>query len=194
MNPPFFQWIFLLFVGCLQPPFLSGQTYILDVDRCTVQWTGKAAFSAYSLSGSLKPASGQITVKEGEGISAEFSMDMQSLDSDIKKLTRHLRSDDFFAVKTYPEADFYLREPLPLTAGPHQVQGLLRIRDKELPQEVEMVVSANPDGYRVVGSAVVDRTRFGIYYNSPSYFENLKQEAIADEFVLEFELVFVPEQ
>lgn len=182
-----------LFLWALSLNALSAQQYSLDKERCQIQWTGKAAFSAYSLSGTLQPASGQITVRAGALTSAVFSMDMQSLDSDIRKLTRHLRSDDFFAVNTYPEAVFSLRAPVPLVEGTQRAQGVLRIRGKELPQEVKLTISAQPDGYRVVGSALVDRTRFGIYYNSPSYFENLKQDAIADEFVLDFELQFVEE-
>ncbi|MFT5617313.1 MAG: hypothetical protein ACI85I_000529 [Arenicella sp.] len=37
---------------------------------------------------------------------------------------------------------------------------------------------------------IIDRTKFGITYNSPSYFEKMKDQAIADEFTISFNWVF----
>jgi len=185
--------LFFVLAAAVGPALLPAQTYTLEPGRCHIEWTGKAAFSTYSLSGILAAASGRMTLAGGQLTAAAFTLDMRSLDSDIRKLTRHLRSDDFFAVKTYPQAAFRLSGPVPWSGGPVQVKGLLRIRDRELPQRVTVTLAPQPGGYRVTGTAVVDRTRFGIYYNSPSYFQHLKQEAIADEFVLDFELQFVEE-
>ena len=45
----------------------------------------------------------------------------------------------------------------------------------------------------IKGKAIINRTDFGITYNSPSYFENLGDQAIADEMELTFELFFIKE-
>lgn len=36
----------------------------------------------------------------------------------------------------------------------------------------------------------MDRTQYGVNHNSPSIFKRLKEDAIADEFVLKGELIF----
>jgi polyisoprenoid-binding protein YceI len=42
---------------------------------------------------------------------------------------------------------------------------------------------------RVTGTATLDRTQFGINYNSSSFFQNLGNYAIRNEFTLSFEVV-----
>ncbi|MCB0559128.1 MAG: YceI family protein [Lewinellaceae bacterium] len=64
--------------------------------KSTVTWVGKAAFSTYTLSGTIEAKSGVLSWLEGRIQKASLIMDMQSIQSDIPQLTDHLRSADFF--------------------------------------------------------------------------------------------------
>jgi len=179
-------FITLLFVT----HFITAQTLQLDTKASTLQWTGKAAFSAYSLSGTLEAKSGTVQLTNDQITAATLTLDMPSIESEIRQLVKHLKSDDFFEVKKFKTADFVLTSPLHW-AKAKTATGNLTIKNVTKPTELVLTkVERNGNTVHLSGTAQVDRTAYGIYYNSPNYFENLKQDAIADVFELEFELVF----
>ncbi|MEM6806674.1 MAG: YceI family protein [Bacteroidota bacterium] len=170
--------------------FSFGQNLALIKNEGSLSWTGSAALNAYSLSGSLEAKSGQLMIKEGQVESASLVIDMKSLDAENKDLRKHLRSEDFFEVKKYPEAIFILTKVSSFKEGEINLIGNLSIKDKTQQTEIPLTASKTGDKWQIKGKMILDRTKFGIYYNSPNFFDNLKGQAIADEFELEFELYF----
>ena len=168
----------------------SAQNYELEASKSQLSWTGKAAFNAYSLSGRLKAENAQLKIADGQLLSANILIDMKSLEAENKDLQKHLRSKDFFEVKKYPEAFFVLTESSPFTAGRQRLQGNLIIKKQSHPAEIQIEIMEQQGKYVVKGSMKIDRTQYGIYYNSPNVFTNLKEQAIADEFELNFSLEF----
>lgn len=167
-----------------------SQQYGLNAAESEMSWTGKAAFSAYTLSGNIEPKSG-VMACDGERIrEAALIIDMKSIQSDIKQLEQHLRSADFFEVKRFPEARFTLLQPLLLEGGEEAAYGALSIKGITRQEKAPLRVSREAEKLVLEGKAVINRTDYGIYYNSPNFFENLKQDAIADDFELSFKLVF----
>ena len=167
-----------------------AQNYELEASKSQVSWTGKAAFNAYSLSGSLQAENAQLKIADGQLLSANLLIDMKTLAAENKDLEKHLRSKDFFEVKKYPKASFVLTESSPFTAGRQTLRGNLIIKEQSHPADIQIEISQQQGKYTVKGSMKIDRTQYGIYYNSPNVFTNLKEQAIADEFELNFSLKF----
>ena len=182
----------LFFLLCFVLASMShAQHYQLSPDKSTVAWAGKAAFSTYTLSGAIEAKSGKLSWGEGRIQDAFLVIDMLSIESDIAQLTDHLRSADFFEVKRFPEATFALSQPVSLKAEEDGLAGG-ELTIKGITKEEKVPLKVRRQGKTIVleGKAVIDRTAYEIYYNSPNFFSNLKQNAIADEFELAFTLVF----
>ena len=184
----------LIFISFALPSlWLQGQSYVLNNKQSSLEWSGKAAFNSYTLTGMINCERGELNKVDGEIQRVQLLIDMRSLSSEVSKLTRHLKSEDFFAVKDYPVATFTGMEINYRSRDSAVVTGDLQIRGVSASQQIPFSISSDTDGgLRITGVAIVDRTKFGIYYNSPNYFKNLKQNAISDEFRLAFDLVFTP--
>ena len=171
---------------------LPAQQYQLQSTLSQLEWTGKAAYSAYALSGTLQASEGHFTLEKGRIVTASLVIDMQRLESEIAQLEKHLRSKDFFFVSKYPKATFHLQKAAIAKGGHIELLGELTLRDITHSETIRIKMEQINDQYVLSGSITLDRTRYGIYYNSPNFFTNLKQEAIADEIEMAFSLVFQP--
>jgi polyisoprenoid-binding protein YceI len=109
------------------------------------------------------------------------------------KLVEHLKSDDFFSSEKHKEATFEITEIKP-TEGPaspsgfHHVKGKLTI--KAITHEIEFPAMITFNGNLVYAEAKikVDRTKWDIRYGSGSFFNDLGDKMIYDEFVMEVNL------
>ena len=131
--------------------------------------------------GTLTFSSGEFTYKNNELIGGSFVVDMNTLTvtdegMDAKgkaKLEEHLKSDDFFAVKKFPTATLVLKKVTKTQAG-YKTEGDLTIKGITKPITVELFRTA-VEGF---ASTVV------IKYGSGSFFSNLGDKAIADNFTI----------
>ena len=169
---------------------LSAQNYNLNTSKSSLEWTGKAAFNAYTLSGTLKANSGNLTIKDKKLEKTSIEIDMKSLDAENKDLKKHLKGKDFFEVKKHTKATFVLTSPIDLSKSSAIAKGNLTVKGITKPYSFPLTITKNGESYKVSGTLKIDRTNFIIYYNSPNYFEGIKQNAIADNFDLKLDLVF----
>lgn len=173
---------------------ISTQNYSqklnLDYKTSSFSWTGKAAFNAYSLTGSLQAKSGEITIENDSIKKLKVIIDMKSLHHKNKDLKKHLRNKDFFEVKTYETAVFTLSNPVKITNEKAILKGNMRIKNTTNQEEIAVTISK--DNQLIISfSTQLDRTKYGVKFNSPSFFKSMKENAIADEFTLKSELVFL---
>lgn len=125
-----------------------------------------------------------LTLTELEAVAdlTDLSSDRANRDDVIR--VRYLESNAF------PEADFVLTEPLPLQPAPGAVAeftaaGVLEVRQISLPVTVEGEARWDGEELRVVGSAPVTLTDFGI--ELPDIIAFVKVEDLA---AFEFDLTF----
>ena len=163
---------------------LSGQTYTIDIDRSSISWTGYGELGSFEQNGTIKFKEGSIEMTDGQLEHAQIVVDMKSIEHEDAQLKRHLKNKDFFHVQKYPEARLELER-----IENDEVSGLLFIRGKE--GSVVFPISFQEDDNALVikGKMTVDRTKFDIKYNSSSFFQDLGNYAIKNEFDLEFEMV-----
>lgn len=165
----------------------QNQTTV-EVSYGSMKWEGCAAVGAYCLDGTLDISAAELTVSSDEIENANFSVDMSSLTSETKDLESHLKTRDFFHIKKFPEASFNLDSHVKLQEGEQQVTGEMTI--KGITKTVDFILQLFKEDatWRLKGEIFMNRVDFGITYNSPSVYEKLKDQAIADEIKLEVEI------
>ncbi len=149
----------------------------------TLLWSGKAAVGTYAPEGTLAIKNIQSQVRENSIQSLVITVDMKSLYQENSQLTKHLRDKDFFHVKKYPEAIFELTEPFIIGTSTY-LTGRMSIKDKKQTEKIAVVATLENKKIILRFDHTMNRLDYGITYNSPSVFEKLKENAIADKIVL----------
>lgn len=180
------------FVAVLALTFFSFSSMLVkevNVKDSKITWKGYKVTGDHE--GTINLASGTLTFDGDKLSGGKFTIDMKSINvTDLKddskgKLEGHLKSDDFFGVETYPTANFVITG-VKGAAGKYIVTGDLTIKNKTNPLTFDMAVSNN----EAKATMKVDRSKFDVRYGSPSFFNNLQDKAIYDEFDMNVTLMF----
>lgn len=170
--------------------------YTLDPKASTLYWEAYKLVGGHMGGISLK--SGELVVQDGHPSSGSFVIDMTSItNTDIENesmrmsLVNHLKSDDFFGTADFPTARFDITRVTPYEGEEnydYEIEGDLSIKD--ITDSITLKARVESIGDRLTGYAEtsVDRTKYGITIRSGSFFENLGDQLIKDEFTLEMEL------
>jgi polyisoprenoid-binding protein YceI len=170
---------------------VQAQEFKLDNKKSEINWTGKAAFNSYSLTGTLASEEGNIVIKDNQIETLEVVIDMKSLNHENKRLKSHLRGKDFFEVKKYTKATFTLDKSTDVKDGHAELSGTLKIKNSAHSEKIKAVVMIQDDKVLLTFNTEIDRTKYGVKFNSPTFFKKMKENAIADAFKLEGGFVFV---
>jgi polyisoprenoid-binding protein YceI len=173
--------------------------YNVDKEKSTFGWHGKKVTGEHW--GTCKVLGGFISRNNGVFNGGEFQIDMTSIaDTDLtnpeyrSKLEGHLKSKDFFDVADFPMASFkvktlaLIKDAKPGTAN-YYVKGDLTI--KGISKEITFPAFVNLDDKTVTASAEIkiDRTDFGLKYNSAKFDPGIGDKMIYDEFDIKVNLI-----
>jgi len=142
--------------------------------------------------GNIALKQGSLDFKDGKLVGGEFTIDMATIvNTDMEgeykaKLEGHLKSDDFFGVATYPTAKLVFNAVKSTGKNSYEVTGDLTIKDKTKPVTFDMSIYGN----KATANVKIDRTEYDVRYGSTSFFDNLQDKAIYDEFDLITDLEF----
>jgi len=168
----------------------KGEKKVIKTDKSTVTWKGyKVTGSHY---GSISLKSGNLVFTEGKLTGGEFVMDMSSIVTDDLtgeykgKLEGHLKSDDFFGVENFPTANLVFTKVKSTGKNSYEVSGDLTVKGKTEPIKFDLSIYGN----KATANLKIDRTKFDIRYGSTSFFDDLQDKAIYDEFDLVTDLEF----
>ena len=168
--------------------------YNLDLEESNIIWKARKVTGAHEGTVALK--SGGLEFTDGMLSGGSFEIDMTTIDcTDLQgewkdKLVGHLKSDDFFGVNNYPTAKFVISNVISRgTPGEYKIVGDLTI--KETTKEIKFNAMVDDGGETKTSTAkiTVDRSDFDIRYGSGSFFDNLGDKTIYDEFDLEVSMV-----
>ena len=159
------------------------QTLAIDSKTSTLNWTGHAEFGTYAPSGTLSVREGRIVIENGSLRRANLVIDMKSLTQSNADLTHHLKSSDFFDVERFPTAELNIDRIANAT-----IFGTMTIKGKSAPFQVPVKVTEANNRFSITGKATLDRTQYGVVYNSSKFFSNLGDKAIRNTFEVEFAL------
>ena len=168
--------------------------YIVNKDLSTIKWTGKE-ITTKSHYGILDLKEGSIYVNNDGIISGKVVIDMNSINClDMSgrgknRLEGHLRSDDFFGVNSYPEANLSFTSWSVNSLGKILYKGDLTIKNITHPTTFSGSVKKIDIGYRSTINLSFDRTLYEIKFRSGKYFQNLGDKLILDNIDISAEIV-----
>lgn len=172
----------------------KATTYKVNASKSELTWLGKKVTGQHT--GKITLKEGTLTMDGAKLSGGKFVADLNSItctdltDKEYNgKLIGHLRSDDFFSVEKYPTASFVITKATPKTAGVYEVTGNMTIKGITKPVTFPILVKATSTGAEATGKIVVDRSKFDIKYNSKSFFDNLGDKMIDDDFSIDVKLV-----
>ena len=160
-----------------------------DTTKTKLLWLGEKVTGQHT--GTINLQSGWINWQDNKIVSGEFIIDMASLkeSENNKQLMGHLKSDDFFGVVKFPVAKLVITGSTPFDKGTGVVTGTLTIKDITNPIEFKAATQKKDDGVWFFANIVVNRTKYNIRYGSGSFFDNLGDKTIYDEFKLKVNLL-----
>jgi polyisoprenoid-binding protein YceI len=159
-----------------------------DTTRTTLNWLGEKVTGQHT--GTVKLQSGWLTFADNKITGGEFLIDMTSLKESQRntKLEGHLKSDDFFAVAKFPVTKLVLKGSDSFEKGSALVRGELTIKGITNPVEFKAAMQKKDDGTWFYANIIIDRTKYNIKYGSGSFFDNLGDKTIYDDFTLKVAL------
>jgi len=168
----------------------DGEKREVKTDESTVTW--KAYKVTGSHAGKVNLQEGSLLFDDGKLIGGEFVVDMTSLVTtddlgDRKaKLEGHLKSDDFFGVAIHKTSKLIFTSVASSGKNSYEVSGDLTI--KGITKAVIFDVSVY--GSKATATMKIDRAQYDVRYGSGSFFDDLGDKTIYDEFDLVVDLVF----
>jgi polyisoprenoid-binding protein YceI len=171
--------------------------YKVDTAKSSIEWYAEKVTGKHNGTISLK--SGELANNHGR-FGGSFVMDMTSLvctdlkDGSKAKLEGHLKSDDFFSVQKHPTASFEITSMSPISgakagAPNYTVAGKMTI--KGITNDISFPANVTIAGTTMMATAdiKIDRSKYDIRYGSKSFFSDIGDKAIFDDFTLKVKLV-----
>lgn len=145
------------------------------VTRGAVYWSAKKAIGA-AHKGSVAVSSGTLLVNQGRLLGGTIALDMGSISvsnmddaGEKSTLESHLKDNDFFEVKKYPQAGFEITDIMPSNQQAFNwvVRGNLTIKGKSNPVNIPVNLTIG-NGRLEAESAtfIIDRTKWGLSFRS----------------------------
>lgn len=171
-------------------PVTGTESKPVNTTKSVINWKGyKVTGSHY---GTVNVKSGNLDMNEGKLVGGKIVVDMSTITcGDLEgewngKLVGHLKSDDFFGVAKYPDAVFTIQRAVEAAAGEYTVTGDLTIKNITHPIKFKAYLK---DGMATT-KVTIDRSKYDVRYGSGSFFDNLGDKTIYDEFELEISLAY----
>ncbi len=178
---------------------LDDRSYAVDTENSVVEWVGRNVGSRHF--GTLRLASGSVTIQQGRLAGGKFDIDMKSIEvGDVEGemaalLVRHLEHEDFFAVARFPTARLEIVRATRIegtTPGSpnYKVEGSLTLRDVDSGVTFPALVA--PFKERSVALQAhfdFDRTRWSVNYGSGKLYERLGMHLVDDAISLQVRII-----
>ena len=162
----------------------------VNTEKSTVTW--KAYKVTGSHTGTVKLISGALMFENDKLTGGEFKVDMTSLiatdlEGEYKqKLEGHLKSDDFFSVDSHKTSSLVFTNVKSTGKNSYEVTGDLTIKGITKPVTFDVSIY----GSKATATMKVDRAQYDVRYGSGSFFDDLGDKTIYDEFDLVVDLEF----
>ncbi len=194
-----FLSVSLALLACLNSLGQSPTTtYRLSPATNTLNWSADYVIGK-GHTGTVRISSGQLQVQNGEITRGDFEMDMHSIratdikgEQSQKDLEEHLRSDDFFSVARFPISTLSVVSVKENNPGSYTVSGYLVVAGFIHALSFPAAIEIGPT-IQVKATFPIDRTKWGIVYQSKSFFDSIKDGAISDTIEISLKLEFVKE-
>ena len=183
-----------------------GQEYALVTDASTLRWRGSKPGGEHY--GTVNITEGSISLKGDLITAGDFTIDLNTIvcedltnPGSNARLVGHLKSQDFFYVEQYPLAKFEIVSVTRLQNSPqaeqgkvsptHELTGNLTMRGVTKSITFPARIEISDDKVNAATNPfAIDRTQWGVNYNSKSVFAELRDNFIEDNMILSLEVEF----
>ena len=162
----------------------------VDITKSTVYWKGAKLTGSHE--GTIEILSAHLHFNEKVFEGGEIIIDMNSinctdLSGDSKKnIEAHLKDEDFFFSENYPISKLVMENAKKVDVNTYEIEGDMTIRG--VTNVIKFKAKIN-DGKASV-KLKIDRTKYGVKYASKSFFKNVGDKMIYDDFDLEVNLSY----
>ena len=180
--------LFLLIVILLNLQKAEAQEKTINTTESSIHWLAKKVTGQHE--GNIKISSGNLVYGNGVLSGGSFVVDMNSincidLEGEYKgKLEGHLKSNDFFGVAEHPQATLTFTNVKAKGNGLYSITGDFTIKGKTNPATFDLQISELNASAKVT----INRSLYDIRYGSRSFFDNLGNKMIYDDFELNVNL------
>lgn len=176
---------------------LSGDIKVQE-DKSTIYWKGYKIFGNHT--GTVDLEKGNLVFDDGDITGGDFTINMKSVavtelmddgdddeeeedespEDDKSDLAQHLMDADFFDAAQFPKATLKITKA-ERKDNNYKIWGDMSIKGNTQPITFDAQLV---DLHTLKSTITIDRTKFGIKYGSGSFFSNLGDNVIKDNFDL----------
>jgi polyisoprenoid-binding protein YceI len=167
-----------------------SQTYKIDVSKSIIKWEGKKITGQHE--GTINFKDGYLVFKDKKVTGGSFTADMTTLSntdqtgSSKAKLEGHLKSEDFFSIDNNKTSTLVFKSIASKGNNTYLINADLTIKGITNNIQFDLIVN----GKKATAALTINRTKYDIKYGSGSYFDDLGDKTIYDDFDLNVTLVY----
>jgi polyisoprenoid-binding protein YceI len=161
----------------------------VDIKNSTIEWKGFKPTGSHN--GTINLASGSLVLEGATLIGGSFSVDMSTIEDseDNKRLEGHLRSEDFFEIEKYAFSKFEITN-CNTNDGKSFITGNMTIKDVTKEISFEGTISQTDSTVTLKSEMFqINRADFNVKFKSKTFFNDLKEKYINDEFDMQVIIV-----
>lgn len=165
----------------------------VDTQASYISWKGYKVTGQHH--GKVMLKDGDLKFENNKLVGGSFEIDMATITCEdlqgggAQRLVGHLKSEDFFGVEKYPTAKFVITKASEAKPGEYRIKGDLTIKSTTKPISFDAQISEKDGKKMAIANIKIDRSEYDIRYGSGSFFEDLGDKTIYDEFDLTVNLV-----
>jgi polyisoprenoid-binding protein YceI len=163
------------------PPQLAGNALPLKADSSSIGFVGAKITGSHD--GGFKTFQGGLVVEQGKPVSTQVTVDMASLFADKAKLTKHLKSPDFFDVGALTKGSF-TSTSIVETDGGYSITGNLDFHGKSNEITFPATITLGDGTATAKAEFTIDRHLWGVSYPGK------KDDLIKDNVLIKLDLNF----
>ena len=181
--------LILVLMSFTNPIVKVTKSVSIDIENSLINWKGYKPTGSHE--GTILFNSGTIELEDEKILGGSFEVAMATLkDADgSKRLEGHLKAKDFFEVEVFPTSQFEITN-VKEEEGKSIITGNMVIKGISKEISFPAVVSITENSVSLKSETIkINRADFNIKYKSKSFFNNLKEKFINDEFDIQVTLV-----
>ena len=167
----------------------AQDNFKVSVENSKLTWKGYKPTGDHT--GTITLASGNIILTGNKLTGGSFVADMGTI-KDVDgsaKLEGHLKSADFFDIAVYPTSKFEITKSEIKESKMH-ITGNMTIKGITKQITFPATLAVNKDNVTLTSDTFqINRADFNVKYNSKTFFDNLKDKFINDEFDFQVTIV-----
>ncbi|MBI4117675.1 MAG: YceI family protein [Parcubacteria group bacterium] len=166
-------------------------SYSLKASQSAMQWKAERIVGN-SHTGTVSIAAGKLFSKDEVFVDGEFVIDMSTISEskDNQQFLGHIKSADFFDVQQFPTSRLKMKNILKKSERDFDITADLTIKGQTHEITFPAAMEKTATGLKSTASFSIDRTKWGITYDSGTIFQQIGDKAIRDLVPFTLNLVF----